>query len=103
METTITCKRCKECGALIAPISILCPECEKRLTRKPKEENGPFYSRDTHLPDGSVVVDDSFFRAFVRENLGDQLTAARGERPIRAAEPRTEYVNIDATTAYEWS
>lgn len=101
METTITCKRCKECGALIAPTSILCPECEKRLARKPQEESGPF-CRVTHLPDGSVVVDDSFFRAFVRENLSDQLTAARGERPIRAAEPRAEYVNIDANT-YDWS
>jgi len=103
METTITCKRCKECGALIAPTSILCPECEKRLMRKPKEENIPFYTRVTRRPDGTVVVDDSFFRAFVRENLGDQLVAARGEPSVRAAEPRAEYVNIDATTVYDWS
>lgn len=70
--------------------------------RKPKEENGPFYTRVTHLSDGTVVVDDSFFRAFVRDNLGDHLAAARGEPQIRAAEPRTEYVNIDANT-YDWS
>lgn len=102
METTITCKRCKECGALIAPTSILCPECEKRLMRKPKEENGPLYSRVTHLSDGTVVVDDSFFRAFVRDNLSDHLAAARGERPVRATEPPTGYVNIDASV-YDWS
>lgn len=70
--------------------------------RKPKEENVPFYSRVTRLSDGTVVVDDSFFRAFVRENLGDQLAAAREERPVRATEPPAGYVNIDANV-YDWS
>lgn len=52
---------------MIAPTSILCPECEKRLMRKPKEENRQFYRRVTRLSDGTVVVDDSFFRALLEK------------------------------------
>ena len=73
--------------------------------RKPKEESGPLYTRVTRLSDGTVVVDDSFFRAFVRDNLSDHLAAARGEPSVRASEPRPEYsgyVNIDANV-YDWS
>ena len=93
METTITCKRCKECGALIAPTSILCSECEKRLARKPREAvaRDVVFSRDEN---GCITFDVDAFMRRTRQTVST-------ERPF--AEPRAEYVNIDATAVYDWS
>lgn len=107
METTITCKRCKECGALIAPTSILCPECEKRLMRKPAEANP--YVTVSRRSDGTYVFDESFVREFIRERAESMARASEGPRVSAggaASTPNTNgtygFVNIDAT-AYDWS
>lgn len=101
METTITCKRCKECGALIAPTSIICKECEKRLMRKPTETNPCTTSLRRSY--GSYALDDSFIRNFV------EVTIERGANTNMAREPRVAAPNggvygvaVDSNT-YDWS
>lgn len=101
METTITCKRCKECGALIAPTSILCPECEKRLMRKPAEANP--YVTVSRRSDGSYVLDDSFIRNFVEVNIGRRTNTNTASEPRVAAPNGAVYgVAVDSNT-YDWS
>lgn len=101
METTITCKRCKECGALIAPTSILCPECEKRLMRKPAEANP--YVEVSRRSDGTYTFDDSFIRHFVDVNIERRVNANTASGPRVAATNEPVYgVAIDSNT-YDWS